>query len=357
VVRGSLANNLPDQMVDLQAGGRLLQARTDETGRAQFSGIVPGTTVKAIAAVDEERLESQEFVAPAAGGIRLLLVATDKDAKPAAPASTTPVAGQVSLGGQSRIVLEPGDETLQIYYLLNITNTARAPVNPPTLFMFDMPTGAVGTTLLDGSSPQASVDGTSVKVQGPFPPGQTFVQVASELPVSAGVVQMTQRFPATFEQFTVIAKQVGAITLSSPQIATLQAMTADGQAYISASGPSVAAGQPIVLLLSGLPYHSAAPRRITLAVAFGIIVVGVWASRRTGDPADGAAERRRLIARRETLFADLLKLEMDQRNGRGDRARSAARREELVAALEQIYGALDGDDRAPEQAGRAGAGA
>jgi hypothetical protein len=192
-------------------------------------------------------------------------------------------------------------------------------------------------------------------VQGPFPPGQTFVQVASELPVSAGVVQMTQRFPAAFEQFTVIAKQVGAMTLSSPQIATLQAMTADGQAYISASGPSVAAGQPIVLLLSGLPYHSAAPRRITLALAIGIIVVGAWASRRTGDLADRAAERRRLIARRETLFAELLKLEMDPRNGRGDRPRSAARRKDLVTALEQIYGALDGDDRAPEQAGRAGA--
>ena len=63
------------------------------------------------------------------------------------------------------------------------------------------------------------------------------------------------------------------------------------------------------------------------------------------------------IARRETLFADVLKLEMDQRNGRGDRPRSAARREELVAALEEIYEALDGDDRAPEQGSRAGASA
>ena len=43
VVRGSLASNLPNEMVDLQAGGRLLQSRTDETGHAQFSGITPGT--------------------------------------------------------------------------------------------------------------------------------------------------------------------------------------------------------------------------------------------------------------------------------------------------------------------------
>jgi hypothetical protein len=31
-----------------------------------------------------------------------------------------------------------------------------------------------------------------------------------------------------------------------------------------------------------------------------------------------------------------------------------ARREELIAALERIYGALDGDDTGPEPADRAG---
>ena len=41
-----------------------MTVKTDENGRAEFSGIAPGTTVKAVANVDGERLESQEFPWP-----------------------------------------------------------------------------------------------------------------------------------------------------------------------------------------------------------------------------------------------------------------------------------------------------
>lgn len=267
------------------------------------------------------------------------------EAAPPEPA----VSGQVSLGGQSRIVLDPEDETVQIYYLLDITNAASTSVNPPTLFVFDLPTGAVGTTLLDGSSPQASVNGTRVRVQGPFAPGATLVQVAAVLPVSNGTLQMTQFFPVVFDQLSVVAKKVGGSSLSSLQLPTQREMEADGERYVAASGPAVAAGQPIVLVLSGLPHHSAAPRWIALSLAIGVLVVGVWAARRTGGPAT-AGERRALIAQREKLFADLVKLEMDRRNGRGDPARQGARREALVGSLERLYGALDGDDAGSDAA-------
>ena len=56
----------------------MLTVKTDEAGRAQFDKLPGGSPVKAIAVVDGERLESQEFPAPAQGGIRLMLVATDK---------------------------------------------------------------------------------------------------------------------------------------------------------------------------------------------------------------------------------------------------------------------------------------
>ena len=62
----------------------------------------------------------------------------------------------------------------------------------------------------------------------------------------------------------------------------------------------------------------------------------------------------RLIARREKLFQDLIRLETDRKRGRGDSSRYAVRREELIAALEHVYGALDSDDIAPEPTGGAG---
>lgn len=354
LIRGDFSNNVTNHPVELHVGGRVETAKTDDAGRVEFRGLTPGATLKAVAVVDGERLESQEFPAPSQGGVRLMLVATDKakEARAAEEAKAPPVPGEVVIGGESRIVIEPGDETVQIYYLLDINNTARAPVNPPSLFMFDMPTGAVGTTILEGSTPKASVNGTRVRVEGPFPPGRTFVQVGCEIPVTTGSLQISQRFPATLGQLAVIVKKVGDTRLSSPQLARQEEMPAKGETYIAAAGGSVASGEPVVLSLSGLPHHSTTPRWIAVSLAVGIVLVGFWASRRPDDAAARSAERKRLVARREKLFQDLVRLETEHRHGRG--ARYATRREELLAALERVYGALDTDDTSPEPADRTG---
>jgi len=310
-----------------------------------------GATVKAVAVVDGETLESREFAAPERGGIRLMLVATDKSKKPET-AQAAPVAGQVAISGRSRIILEPGDEAVRLYYLLDIVNGAHAPVNPPAPFAFEMPTGAVGTSLLEGSSPLASVNGTQVRVQGPFAPGGTPVQVACEIPAPGASLELALRFPADLDQLAVIVKKIGATRLTSPQIANQQDMTAQGEAFIAATGGSVRAGQRIALTLEDLPHHSPAPRWTALALAVGILAVGVWAVGRPEDRAGRAAERKRLIARRERLFGDLVRLERDHRSGRPDEKRYAARREELLTALEHVYGALDSDDARPEPVDR-----
>jgi len=78
---------------------------------------------------------------------------------------------------------------------------------------------------------------------------------------------------------------------------------------------------------------------------------GVWTATRTSaDPVTRASERKRLIARREKLLADLVRLERDQRDDR----RYLSRREEIVAALEQVYDALDSDGITPGPGNTAG---
>lgn len=355
VIRGDLSNNITNHPVEIHVGSKVVTARTDEAGRAQFDNLTPGSTMHAVTTVDGERLESQEFPAPAQGGIRLILVATDKSKAPAVEPNAPPITGQVVLGAQSRIILEPGDESVELYYLLEIVNNARAPVNTPTLFMFDMPTGAVGTTIMEGSSPLASVNGPRVQVQGPFPPGKTVVQVACNLPVSTGSLDVTQRFPATLEQVAVVVKKVGSTVLASPNITNQQEMPLQGEAFIAATGGPVAAGQPLSLTLTGLPHHNPAPRRMALALAGGVILAGMWWTTRAPKRQTArAAERKRLVARREKLLNELVRLEQDRRSGRFDERRYRARREDLMAALEQVYGALDEDGSGPEPADRAG---
>jgi hypothetical protein len=356
LIRGSLANNIVNHEVKLIAGGKELSVKTDDSGRAEFDNVPPGTTVHAVADVDGEHLESREFPAPTRGGIRLMLVATDKS-KPAAPAAAVnpPVTGTVTIGGQSRIVMQPNDEVVELFYLLDISNTNTNPVNPTTPFAFDLPSGAQGAALMEGSSPLAKVAGTHVTVEGPIPPGHTFVQVACALPGEGGTIDLAQRFPAKIEGLTVIAKKVGETSLTGPQLRSVREVPAENEVFIAAERGEIPSGEPIELTLYGYPHRSTAPRRFTLLLAAIVAGVGVWAaSKPTHDAESRAEERRELIARRDKLFNEFVRLENDRRRGKVDDRRYTGRREELIAALEQIYGVLDSPGAGPEPAERAG---
>ena len=349
VIRGGFTNNVPNQTVELHVGSDVLKTKTDAEGRAQFDKLAPGQTVKAVADVDGERLESQQFPAPAQGGIRLVLLAGAGNAAPV-PAGPPAVTGPVAIGGQSRFILQPGEESLEVYYLLDILNNSAVPVNPPTPFAFDMPTGASGTGILQGSSPLASVNGLRVTVNGPFPPGSTHVQIGTAFTVTSGSFDLVQRFPAPLTEYAVIVKKLGDTSMSSSQLAAQQAIPAQGETFLGAEGTPVAAGQPLTVSLTDMPHHNPAPRRIALMLAVGIVLAGVWAATRNQDDAAArATERKRLTTRREKLLADLVRIE------RGKGAVDRARREEIVAALEQVYGALDSDGITPGPGKTAGA--
>ena len=353
LIRGSLANNIVNHPVKIVGGGKELTVKTDENGRAQFNDVTPGATVKAVADVNGEHLESREFPAPTRGGIRLMLVATDTSKPSAAKAPAT--SGAVTIGSQSRIVVQPNDENVEFYYLLDISNPSSNPVNPPSPFVFQLPKGASGGTVMEGSSPQVKVKGTTVTVEGPFAPGQTFAQVAYALPGGGGSLDIAQTFPATAEQLSVIVKKVGDTSLASPQLTSQREIQAEGETYLAAQGGQLASGQPLRLTIDGYPHHSSMPRFVSLTLAAAIALIGVFAATRpAADEAAVAAERKRLIARREKLFGDLVRLENDRRAGRIEERRYAARREELLAALEQIYAALDSHDTGPQPADRAG---
>jgi hypothetical protein len=355
VIRGELSNNISNQPVQLRVGDKVLTAKTDEAGRAQFDNVTPGAAVKASTDVAGEHLESQEFQAPPRGGIRLMLVATDPSKSPAAQPDAPAVKGDVVLGAESRIVVEPIEEAAQVFYLLDIANNARVPVNPPAPFEFDLPKGAIGATIMEGSSPNAAAAGPHISVQGPFPPGHTYVQAAYQMPAATGSLTIAQRFPVMLEQLAVVVKKSGSTTLSSAQIKEQRELPAQGEVFIAATGGAIAAGQALELEVGGIAHHSRAPRIVALALAGLIVAIGIWMSGRpSGDASGSAAERKRLIARRDRLFNDLVRLERDRRGGRGDERRYPARREEILAALEQIYSALDGDDTGPEPADRTG---
>jgi hypothetical protein len=347
VIRGDLSNPIVNHPVELRVGDDARTQNTDAEGRAEFIVATTGT-VRASTVVDGERLESQAFPAPGAGAVRMLLVASDKEAAArAAEEAKNAVTGPVVLGRESEFVLQPGDESVTVYYLLEIVNTAQTAVHPPQPFTFDVPRGAQGAAIIEGPEGKAVVKGQTVLIQGPFRPGKTTVQVAYALRATTGSVEVQQRFPAELEHLAVIVRKFGDAKLTSPNISRQQEMPADGQTYIAAAGDApIPAGQLITLNLDGLPHHSLVPRYVALSIAALIVLIGIAALRRPveGEGDARATERKRLIARREKLLQDVVKLEQDHRRGRLDAARYGDRRQALMEALEHVYGALDGGD-------------
>jgi hypothetical protein len=350
LIRGDLSNNIAGHPVDLVVNGETQTVETDEQGRAQFGPLSPGATLKAVAVVDGERLESMEFPAPSQGGIRVMLVATDPER--AAAARTPAVPGEVVLAGETRFVIEPDDEVVRVYYLLDIVNNRSAPVQPASPFVFETPAQATSTTVMEGE-PQAAAAGNRVSVSGPFPPGNTFVSIAYALPAPQGSVAIEQVLPATLDHLGVIVEKVGEPRVTSPQIERQQEMPVGDRIYIASAGGTIPAGAPVQISISGLPHHSPTPRWVAIGLALAVVLVGAWFAWRTPAPSS-ASERKRLLARREKLLQELVRLEGSHQRGRVDGSAYASRREQLMASLEHIYGALDTDDTGPEPASRTG---
>ena len=345
LVREQMGNNISDHDVTLRADDRTLTARTDAQGRAAFPSIAAGTRVTAEAVVDGETLRSQEFSMPPTGGIRVALIAglqaaaAREQAAREAAAQQPARAGIVVFGGESRVILEFQDDNLQVFYLLDIVNQARTPIDIGEPMYLVLPEGASGAGALEGSSTVATVQGDRVRINGPFPPGRTQVQVGYRFPYSGDTAVLRQQWPATFEQLFVAAEKVGDLQMTSPQFAQTQDANAGGTPFLMAQGGRLNAGDTMTITLSGLPHRDTTVRDIGLALGVVILLAGLWAGI-SGQRAS-RTQVNDLKKRKEQLLADLVTLDEQYQQRRLDERKYVSRRHALVAQLERVMGELD----------------
>lgn len=355
VVREAIGNDLAGQEVRLTVGGVPRTGKTDEQGRAEFAGLQPGAQALAEVTVDGEELVSQPLTVPGSGGLRIILVAGLKEAaarrekEAAAAAAAPPVPGTVVLGGNSRVLMDFQDDELQVFYALEILNNARAPVDIGGPLILDLPNAAGAASILQGSTPNATVSGERVTVTGPFPPGPTSVQVGFRLTPDTPNLVVQQTWPARVEQVTVAIEKIGNVSMTSPQLTTVGEVTSDdGTPFLLGNGPALPAGGTITIDLTNLPVHSRTPQLVTLSITGVIVAVGAWLA--FAGRTRGQDERRRLTNRRDALISELAAIEERRRKGMSD-ARSSAKRQRLLTELEHVYGELDEPGAGPKGGG------
>jgi len=356
VVREAIGNNMPGQQVRLTVGGATRTETTDDQGRAEFTGLPAGGQATAEATFDGEAMVSQPFAVPTSGGLRVILVAgiaravERKKQEEAKEAAEPPTKGIVVFGENTRVLVQFNNDQLDVYYLLEIVNSARTRVDIGGPLVIDLPPGATGATSLEGSSPSAVVSADRITVGGPFASGTTSVQVAFRMPHSTSELTLSQVWPVAMPQVIVGVQKVGNLGLSSPQFArTSDVPTEDGKVYVLGNGPALAAGDTMTVTISGLPAHSRTPRMVALGLAVGLAGLGVWLSV-TGQKRPGESKQA-MVARRDTLLGQLAQIESKRRAGGTETEAQVRRRSRILTELDEVYGELDEAHAGPQGGG------
>jgi hypothetical protein len=279
VIRGGFDKNVPDQPVVFTIDGVAKTVKTDAQGRAQVDKIKTGANVTASTSIDGATLTSQQ-VTIAASGIRFVLVAVDPDAAKRAEedkklAAGPAVKGSVVFGPESRVVIEPGDEIVTIFYVLDIVNSARTPVDIGGPLVVQLPTGARAAGVVDGSTPQAKINGPKLTVLGPFAPGTTSVQMGYELPTGADTKTIVQTWPVAMPQSSIVLQRTGTEDLVSSQVSQKSETTSNGQRVVFGRLAAVPAGGAVTIEVTGLAHHSRTPRNIALTLVIGLLAIGL----------------------------------------------------------------------------------
>lgn len=279
VIRGSWDKDIANQPVQFVIAGKAQVVKTNAQGRAQIAGLAPGTIVKASTVVDGETLTSQD-IPIGSTGVRVALVATDPEAAKRAEedkklAGGPAVKGTVVLGQNTRVVIEPGDEVVTVFYVLDILNGGKSPVDLGGPLQLDLPSGARGAGLMDGSSPQGKLLGAHLTVLGPFKPGSTEVQLAFELPTGTGTKTIEQVWPVAVPETTVVLQRSGEEDLVSPQLVDRREVTNQGQPLVVARATALGPGGTLAFDVTGLPHHPRWPRYLALTFALGFLAVGL----------------------------------------------------------------------------------
>jgi hypothetical protein len=326
-------------------------ATTDGQGVARFEALPMGKTTGYAAVTDWHGMHigTEPFAMPEDSGARAEIHALARTNDPSV----------ITIGEGARIVLRMREDTLQVLEMLPLENKSDKMFDPgPGAIEIPLPQGFTGAdagqserkievrqnhgVAVHGTiSPKGALGGADAKSAG------NEVQFGFVMPYEGDSKEIAQAMPTGIGLFTLIVEQIPGLEVTGPGIGAKEQRELGGVKYWVMPGQPIPPGGTLRLTVTGLPSLDHTGRTVAGALTLGLLALALIYGRRPRDDARRAAAgaRERLTARRETLFAELVAVEKQARDGKA----SAERRAELITKLEGVYqqlAALD-EQRAP----------
>jgi hypothetical protein len=303
-----------------------LRARTNDHGEAKFDGLdakpTSGYLVEAIK--DGSRFAGKPFrLSENAGALVVLEVRpVSKDLS------------QLSIGAGSHLIMEIGDDAVQVVEVLSLSNTGSTAVDVgPGGLHLPLPEKAVSGTVGPQTPPALTVQGHEAIWRGPIPPGDTQLQILYVLAYQGDHLDFRLPTPIPFAETAIVTEKIDGFSIDGAGLKS-EERELQGRKLLLYRGPGTLPNGELKLSLVGLPHSDPTWRLLAAAAALAIVIAFiVWGF--SGERVGG--DRARLEKKREHLLEELAALD-----ARGDAdPKRARKREELAEKLAKLYRELD----------------
>jgi hypothetical protein len=307
-----------------EEGVRELKSKTDAKGEARFTGLdaKPSSGYMAEAVSKGSRFSGKPFRLSENMGATVVLEVREvsKDIS------------QLSIGPGSHLILEIGDEAVQVVEVLALHNAGSSPVDVGPLHL-PLPEKAVSGTVGPQTPSALTVQGHEAIWRGPIPPGDTQLQILYVLAYRGDELELAQATPLPFSDVAVVTEKIDGVSLVGNDLKSEERQL-QGRPLVLYRGPGTLPNGVLHLTLTGLPHSDPTWRLFAAAVAV-MVIIGFVAWGLSGEAPQ--VSRVKLEQRREHLLEEIAALDA---KGESDPKRQK-KREELADKLAKIYRELD----------------
>jgi hypothetical protein len=314
------------------------RAVTDARGMVRFTDLATGQDNGFVAVTEHQglRLSVEPFRMPEDSGMRGQILALRRTSDPSV----------LRLDPRSKVIVDLREEALAVMIGLFFRNTSQEIFDPgPQGLIIPMPEAAVNAQEIEGGEPLEILPGKGIRIRSIIPPDSaaSFVSTARYgyiLPTGGDrTLELKQVMPIALPDPFILVPEKTGLGLEGPGLRP-------GQDDVDGTGDKVkvfttdpiAAGGTLALTVTNIPAR-ARTGRVVASVLCALLIAGALAGvrrRRGPKTATDGTGREELIARRETLFGELVELDRERKTG-GESVRSTDRRKQLVTELETVY--------------------